>query len=82
MGARLRLPFNRTTMELKQQPGDEAPDKPMITFNRTTMELKPSKRASVRSFSHTFNRTTMELKLGFGGGFFLPLSLLIEPLWN
>ncbi len=81
-GAYLRLTFNRTSMELKQDFKADY-EKLQTTFNRTSMELKHWQGNSFPVQFFTFNRTSMELKRDttFVGSIGI-VALLIEPVWN
>ena len=56
------LPFNRTSMELKQV-NDAWHGFLTPPFNRTSMELKHNSACQYFRLRSTFNRTSMELKL-------------------
>ena len=76
------LPFNRTSMELKQYSINSSSIR-KYPFNRTSMELKPARLASRFSCRASFNRTSMELKLIYLRLFnYASNRLLIEPVWN
>ena len=77
-----RLPFNRTSLELKRKTCSAHSDK-NGPFNRTSLELKHKITDEAVTEPKPFNRTSLELKPAWRGvwhprGCFL----LIAPVWN
>ena len=55
-------PFNRTSLELKQEQLDWTLENLDPAFNRTSLELKHQRMPNSNCCRNTFNRTSLELK--------------------